>query len=496
MPRDKRFELTPLLRPLLLAGLLAQLTAAVYRACTDADDFFRYVLAGAAVFICLAWAARPLFRRLARAPKRALLLGFVAAAAGTRAISLGLVPNEPLSDFAIYHELSAAMLSGRGYALTGPVGVEDIKLYLDGSLELPRPTAFRAPGTALWGALLGARVPIFKAVNVLLGAGTCALIFLLMAGSGPAADAAAAALWAFYPSSVFATNLYGSEALFTFFLVLLAWQISRLASTAPRGTLAASGVNAAWCALIRPPWFIFPLILGLIWLWTLPKCESRRRIIFFAAFMGLALVPWAARNGVLLHRLVPISTNEGILLARQTSRFVPDDWAEDSTLRRLRSLYETAGEAERSALGYRIGVRNLEKTLTSGPTFLLKRLASNLGESLGSDTDMIEWASEKPSPSSSEPGAGESVLSVSALKSWQAINGSFYLGMILLAAFGVCRKGTPKRLAEPGIQFLALYFLCMLCMFAFIPGVGRYHFALMAPVAVFAGWGAVPPRRL
>jgi len=62
---------------------------------------------------------RPLLQRLVRLPRRWSLAIVAAAAVGVRLFCLGTVPNVPVSDFAVYRELSVAMASGQGYAVGG-----------------------------------------------------------------------------------------------------------------------------------------------------------------------------------------------------------------------------------------------------------------------------------------------------------------------------------------------------------------------------------------
>jgi len=191
---------------------------------------------------------RPRVQRLPRLPGRWPLAVVMVAAVGVRLLCLATVPNAPVSDFAAYQELSVAMATGQGYAMIGAAGREDADLYLGKDTALPHPTAFRAPGTALWGLLAGGNPAWFRLINVALGAGTCALIFLMLEPAGIALTAGL--LWALYPSAVFATTLYGSEVLYGFFLALMAWMLSRIPSgRAPVGRLALTGLCAAWLGL-------------------------------------------------------------------------------------------------------------------------------------------------------------------------------------------------------------------------------------------------------
>lgn len=165
------------------------------------------------------------------------------------------IPNHQVSDFAIYHELSKALVEGKGYTLTGPVGQEDIDLYLGKSIKLPYTTAHRSPGTAFWGAaiykLFGENQFYFKISNVILGTGISLLIFFILSSSGlMIAARIASTFWAIYPSGIFATNLFCSEILFTFFLLLTAL----LLSSKTYIKTSISGVTAACSALIRSLW--------------------------------------------------------------------------------------------------------------------------------------------------------------------------------------------------------------------------------------------------
>lgn len=409
------------------------------------------------------------------------------------AVSLS-VRNEPVSDFAAYHELAGALISGQGYALTGPAGLEDVKLYLGGSTALPRPTAFRAPGAAFWGALLGARAELFKAVNAVLGGATSALLFLLLAEHEFFAGLAAGVLWACYPSAVFAANLFGSEPLFAFFLALLAWLVSRRSNAAA----AAAGIDAGWCCLIRPPWLL-PLA-AMAGAWCRPKrgMDGFRRLVLAASFMALTIAPWTLRNWRVFHRVIGISTSQGVWLALHTSFHLPVGKTDDPAWKSLVASWTAADEPARAELGYRMARYHLVETVKAGPSVIAASVGDAIRGAFDSDGDMIIWGSMRRFAlrEDGDPDV-ESAFGPAARGRWLMLNHAFYAGMLLLAVRGLCRPGAPALLELESVRCLAVYFLLLFSIYCAIPAkMPRYHFSMMLLTTLLAGYGAAQDSKV
>ena len=370
------------------------------------------------------------------------------------------------------------MASGQGYALIGPAGREDADLYLGKDTIFPHPTAFRAPGTALWGLLAGADPSWFKLINVALGAGTCALIFLILESTGAALSAGL--LWAFYPSAVFATTLYGSEALYVFFLTLTAWLLSRLPSGRASGRqLAFIGLCVAWSCLIRPPAIVL-LAPVLAALWNKSRKETLRRGALVAGFVALGILPWTARNWVLFHRFVPIATSHGIAFGLRTAYHRPN--AVPRT--------EAGDEPSLSDQGWNNGVENLKETFLAGPVVIARSVADNLDRAFGSDSDVIQWATLTAYDPTRRPQPDENrAISANALAGWLLFNHFFYAGLLMLALAGLAFSAASHFLSDRGVWFLLFHLLLMCGMLILVPGLNRYHFSMMVPVVMLAGLG-------
>lgn len=428
----------------------------------------------------LALAAAPAAAALSVLPRRRLLAVLLAAGFLPRLLSAAFVDNRPVSDFAVYQEMSRALLSGQGFALTGPAGLDDLRLYLGQDKALPYATAYRAPGAPLVGAALGADARLFKLLNAALGTATGLLLFLLLEPLSRPGAVAAALLWSFYPAAVLAGNLYGSEAPFVFLLALIAWLIER-------SRPAAAGLAAAAACLFRP--LLLPLMVAAAGAWLLgrPKKEGARALALFAVVLALGLSPWTLRNWLLFKRFIPVSTSEGIVFGIHSAFHLPAGARADPELKQRWARFHIADEPARAAQGYRLGFFHLGLALKAGPSFFARRLAVDIADSFGSDLDMIMWATAggvdfRPRA----PTAVVPVVPALVLAALAVLDHAFYVGLMLLAVWALWRGRADAALRSSGLRFLFVYFLCSFAVFAAVPGVSRYHFPLMLPVAALA----------
>ncbi len=420
---------------------------------------------------------------------RAALIAILSTAAICRAGWVLWNDNEQVSDFAIYHELAAAVAGGQGYTLTGPAGAEDLELYLGRDKTLPYTTAHRAPGVAFVGAALfkiaGPLDNAFKLLNLFLGVATAWLLTLLLS-AWPAAARRAGLVWAIYPPAVMATSLYGSEILFTF-LLCLAGLLFQRGRESDRLKYPAIGIVLAAAALTRS--FLWPLVLSgvaaIIFTHGWKKGAFKAGFLIVCVF--IALTPWIARNWSLLQRFVPICTNEGEFLAQRTKEFVPGRDEDAGWTERQAAWRAIINEADRAAEGYRIAADNWRRALAAGPLHTLHSLWRAAVSTFSNDYDMLFWSTRRSYYSVVYPGPTGSIKDVSLLI-WRWFTHGFYIALLLGALTGVLLSARFGFDLVPNQFFLSFFFLLFATAHLFVMGQSRYHFPLMPVAAMLAGF--------
>lgn len=226
-------------------------------------------------------------------------------------------PPQGLNDPSLYGVLSDIMADGHDYRRP--------KVLPDGTFTVGEkfayyPVGFPATvaGLKKAGDILGWGRSTFsvKMMNGVLGALTVVLVYLLAARMCDRRTAlTAASLLAIFPSQIYYTGTVLSEPLFTFFfiaamLVLLWHPWTRAGMPWPR--LLAVGVLLSAATMTRGITLVFPLMLLVVWLFTL---ESRKRALqqTLIVFAGVAVltVPWSIRNSIAFHTFAGTSTNLG-----------------------------------------------------------------------------------------------------------------------------------------------------------------------------------------
>jgi hypothetical protein len=435
---------------------------------------------------------------LARRPWRATPLARVRAAivAGValRLFWIAAVRNEPVSDFAVYHELGVALSTGAGYALTGPAGLSELQRYLGAGVTVPHVTALRPPGTAFVLAALyaiaGPHPVLFKLLNVALEALIIALLAALARRAGLRGAVAAAWLWALYPSSLFATNLLGSEILFTAAVVLTAWLFATTVDDALQRRwirLALAGLGAALSILVRS--MSAPLAASAVVAAALRgrTAERASRALVVAAALALGLAPWALRNWRVFHAFIPVCTFEGEFLGRHTLLLVPESLRDAAFAQRIVAWRAVTDEVEKGREGYAIASENWRRMLRGGPRHIAASLAQAVDVGFGSDQDTLAWATLRALPGS-ETTAPPRVIGRTARFVLSALADGYYLALWLAALAGLAFF-VPGPERNPGFAFLGLFFLAGTAAIASVVGEPRYHFGLMPFVILLAGHG-------
>lgn len=214
--------------------------------------------------------------------------------------------------------------------------------------------AYRTPGYPLFLAACGANVTVARLLQALIGTSTVLGVFLLARRwLGRPASLCAAALLAINPYLIYFSGLILSETLYT---SMLLWGMV-LISMAGRGQedgavnqtpsfgrfhlsywTAAGLLVTALAVLVRPSGLLLPVVLGAAAPWvnrsgvgTYPlggadqACARKHHLfrlipygVLYACTAGLltfiVLLPWAARNRIVLGKWIGTTTNGGITL--------------------------------------------------------------------------------------------------------------------------------------------------------------------------------------
>lgn len=227
------------------------------------------------------------------------LLGWALVSAFAMRLAWSLVvPIEPVSDSAAYHEFASSIASGRGYA------------YADGAL-----TAYWPVGTSALYAVVylvfGQSLQWIEVLNILLGVALVWLTYRLgTLWFSPAVGSIAALVMSVWPMLIQFTTVLASELPFAVLLLASLVQFFAPGRRWPRVALA--GVFLAVACLMRPTAIILVVVLP-----ALAALRGTRLVgaLMQACILLLAVAavisPWALRNTELYSAPVLISTNFG-----------------------------------------------------------------------------------------------------------------------------------------------------------------------------------------
>lgn len=249
--------------------------------------------------------------RREHAVQLALILGFAFALRLAWIVFSDWQPT-PGDDAYRYDFAARALAAGRGY------------IHLDGT-----PTAFWPPGYPLLLAaayrVIGDTVTVAQMLNVVLGAATVGLVYLIgrrTLGERPAL--VGACIVACFPSLIFFTGVTMSETAFTFLALLGVYLLLLEASSEREGAssarsgrslrlLLASGLILGFASLVRGQALLLPIILIPFWLRSdISWLRIADKLVAVALGIGLIVAPWTIRNAIELDAPVLISTNAGV----------------------------------------------------------------------------------------------------------------------------------------------------------------------------------------
>jgi 4-amino-4-deoxy-L-arabinose transferase-like glycosyltransferase len=214
-------------------------------------------------------------------------------------------PNDGRFDDSVFYQNTAVSLV-EGHGFTNPF--------------THFPTAQWPPGYSFFLAgiyyLFGPTLVGARLANVVLGAATVALVYLLALRLFDKRTAFASALvMAFFPGQIFFVSLVWSEVVFTFGFVLALLcivMVLQALDSQRRWWLLAAGLLFGAGTLVRGQGFLLPIIAFIVW-GALGR-EWMRSLKWTAAtvaVMALVILPWSVRNYVVLDSPVLVSSSFG-----------------------------------------------------------------------------------------------------------------------------------------------------------------------------------------
>lgn len=239
-----------------------------------------------------------------------VLLGFA-----LRLVWVLYVGTLPLGgDPSWYYNVATNIAHGHGF-------VADHRTLFEGDPIIGQPTAAWPPAysyvlAGLW-TVFGISVTSAKVLNAALAALTIPFVYLLArAIFNKQAGWLAAAVFAFFPNAIAWTPVLFPEQLFTLVFVAALWILvepAALRGARWRAPLAF-GLLTGVATLTRGEGVVLLPIGVLFWLTRDGWRGSIRQTAFAAIGIGMLVLPWTARNVVVMHALVPVATNSGIAL--------------------------------------------------------------------------------------------------------------------------------------------------------------------------------------
>ena len=212
--------------------------------------------------------------------------------------------NIPSSDAGWYDRLGLSISNGRGFSND------------DGT-----PHSFCPPFYSFFLAgiykLFGHSYLMVRAIQSLLGAITCILIYLV----ANKVCNSSVGLWsafisAVYPPFIKSAELLLTELFFTFLLLLIILYLLEVRKEIDFKKCAILGSLLGISLLTRPVMLLFPIFMVpmFIYLKKISFSKMLQKYLIVLLFFGLTVSPWVIRNYRIYHKFVPVSTHGGITL--------------------------------------------------------------------------------------------------------------------------------------------------------------------------------------
>ena len=346
-----------------------------------------------------------------------------------------------------------------------------VALGVHGLAELKRPLhpfskhiIFYPPGYPYFIAviywLLGSLEPV-KWVQALVGSSLVPAVGLMGARTfSPRVGVVAAAIVAFYPELIWFSVHFWSE---TLFMACLLWALERALRADEDGRVGpaiAGGVLCGLAALTRET--ALPVApLAALWLaWPGRTAAARARGAAFLLAAVLTVVPWTARNWVVFHAFVPVSTFGPLNLWQGNAGLDRDE------------IYRQSDAVEGPIAQYRLAwTRAREVIRARQPTWILEKLRAELPAFFEPWSEALSFVDDGIYGPTS--GTRRRVISALLLPPYVT---AVVLGVPALALFAWTR---PRAL-------LGIFFAYYVCIHVIAYGAHRFHLPLVPILLIWS----------
>ena len=374
-------------------------------------------------------------------------------------------------DSVFYHHVAAFLADGGGY----------------NSPWSGLPTAQWAPGypfflTPLYW-IFGPNVTVAELANVVLGAATVGVLFLLALQLFDSRTARVAALLlALFPGQILFASLLYSETLFTFLFTLALLLAVVAGKRTPAGGwqwLVAFGLVAGAAALVRGAGLSLLLIAPAYWALTWRDGWMTLRWSGLAVVVAaLLILPWTVRNIQTMDAPLIITSSTGINFwqGHHAGASGSDDEFPRELTEEYGPLNKPGAEVAISNAGFREGVRFLVRNPGEEVRLIGRKVRALYFDGDLIALDIIESNGLRPFVSSRV----NSVL--------RPVTNVFYYSIFLFAAVALARWAfQPVRNNALILPLIAIAVLTVGHVVLFMGGP-RYHFPLVPLFCLLAGW--------
>jgi len=373
------------------------------------------------------------------------------------------VPLHQTSDELWYYNRAVALAAGQGYS------------------ENHIPTAFWPVG---WPGVLGA---VFRLTGPDPRAGQfvnlvcAAAIFVLVLRLGQILFAdhrvgrLSVLILTVYPNQIAYLPLLSTE-LFYAMLVLLAVDI--LVSGGNSWRSLAGGAVFGLATLTKAQTLLLPAVLLAAWWAAVPRRKRRspglgRAVLVYAA-MAAVILPWTARNYVVFHEIIPVSTNGGLALLTGNNPSAWGDYTTDDPL----VAQVPRGVAEQVTADH-LATSLALTWIRQHPGAALALVPKKIWRLWAPDGEG-EWAYQAGSPAYAEYWV--------VFRALRLINQAYYIVLIglALASLFYLARGVRMPRGEAVTGYVVILFTTVISIVSF--GYSRFHFPTMPWIAMYAAW--------
>lgn len=240
-----------------------------------------------------------------------------------------------------------------------------------------------AAGTVLFGD----GIYVIKVLQVIADAFTSVLLYLIARRLfNDCVAVLAGVLWSLYPFAIYATLYIGTEVFFTLFIALFLLCLVYSLEQDKWYLYCGTGLFLGLATLIRGTTQFFPLILPVA-LWLLKSKGSpwlRNYTMALLCFL-LVIFPWALRNYIVLHEVIPVGANSTVMLYGTYEPLLTIDTRQAELVRvfeaaRAKGIVpprEDRGPSERDGFLAKVAIQNYRDRLQADPfglaAFMVKK---------------------------------------------------------------------------------------------------------------------------